>query len=86
VVVNPPPPATPTGLWVMSNAEPGATFCSAGWNAASGATSYDLMEGASVVYSSPNTSYSRDTACYETFQVRACNTGGCSAWSAGVRP
>ncbi len=60
------------------------------WTAVSGATYYELWGSnytnftpQSVWYSGPFTSHSTTTAALPTtyFHVRACNTGGCSAFS-----
>ena len=62
------------------------TSCTAGWNASSGAASYQLRKGpSSTIYDGPNTHYWYKATCNnESYVVRACNAGGCSAWSGAV--
>ena len=87
VTITPPAPQTPTG--VTATASAGAIVVA--WNAASGASSYTIQKNAGGVISTipgvTGTSYSDRSisagASY-TYNVKACNSDGCSANSAGV--
>jgi len=87
VTIAPPAPQMPTG--VMATASGGAIVV--GWNAVSGATSYTIQKNAGGVISTitgvSGTSYSDRSisagASY-TYNVKACNSAGCSANSAGA--
>ncbi|CAM5360668.1 hypothetical protein RLIN73S_02788 [Rhodanobacter lindaniclasticus] len=66
--------------------------CAASWAALTDATSYQLerthpQEGVAIIYNGPNTSSSQLT--YATglvqFRVKACNSAGCSVFSAYQR-
>ena len=56
------------------------------WNASGGATSYQLS-GGGISYSGAATSYQTTMTNPSQYQysVRACNAGGCSAWSVAVK-
>jgi|GEM_PF-3583561 len=79
-------PLPPTGL----TATPAA--CNSGtinlsWNAVTGATSYDLRDGASVIYSSLNTSYPHTglvAGSSHNYSVRVTNASGPSVFSTVV--
>jgi hypothetical protein len=81
------PPATPGSISVPATSS-GSIAVS--WAASSTASSYTLQQrlgsgGWTTVYSGAAISSTRTvtvTGSY-TFQVRACNTGGCSGWKAG---
>jgi len=87
VTIAPPPPQMPTG--VTATASGGAIVV--GWNAVSGATSYTIQKNAGGVISTitgvSGTSYSDRSitagASY-TYNVKACNSAGCSANSSGA--
>ena len=80
-------PAVPTNL-VNTNAT-GDTLSYA-WDLMMGATSYDILRDSTVTSTqTPLTNTSRSTAQLATgtsysFQVRACNAAGCSAYSTAV--
>ena len=77
ITVAPPPPPVPTGLKVTQSG-----YCRAIWNAASGATKYDLkINAGAIVYSGSSTAYVDDFGCATWYAVRACNAYTCSAWS-----
>jgi hypothetical protein len=83
----PPPapakPATPTGLYLISRAETSTTF---GWNASSGATSYEASVDGVVKAAVTGTTATVPTTCgrTSTFSVVAVNSGGKSAPGSGT--
>ena len=87
VTIAPPPPQMPTG--VTATASGGAIVV--GWSAVSGATSYTIQKNAGGVISTISgvggTSYSDRSitaGMSYTYNVKACNSAGCSANSAGA--
>jgi len=87
VTIAAPPPAMPTGLTATAS---GAVIV-VGWNAVSGATSYTIQRTVSGVvtnisgiagtgYVDPNVT----PGARYTYNVKACNSGGCSAISSGA--
>lgn len=74
-------PPVPTGLAITLR---GATECRVQWNASSGATSYNLKGPKFTVYQGSQNSFIYDAQCHTSYSVQACNTTGCSAWSAPV--
>jgi hypothetical protein len=86
VVVSDAPPATPTGLQAL----PGA--CDTGrinvsWNASTGATSYQLRDGSTIIYNGANLSFPHTglvASSTHSYTVRATNSVGSSAYSATV--
>ncbi len=86
VTVTPPIPAVPTGLAVTYNPDTTPSQMNFTWNASGGATSYQLS-GGGISYSGAATSYQTTMTNPSQYQysVRACNAGGCSAWSVAVK-
>jgi FG-GAP repeat len=97
VVVLPPPPATPTVLTVGYSAKQYAFS----WNPTAGAAYYELAEdpdgvgaqpevaiGGSITVASYN--HTLTTLLHQRlnayYRIRACNAGGCSAYSAALTP
>ncbi len=97
VVVLPPPPATPTGLAVAYSAKQ-YVFS---WTPTASATYYELAEdpdgagaqpeaaiGGSIITASYN--HALTTLLHQRlnaqYRLRACNTGGCSAYGAAITP
>jgi hypothetical protein len=86
-----PAPPRPTGLVAISEEN---TFVPTSWNAASGATTYDLRHKraadstwttiAGLTATSRTVEDLTNDVTYD-FQVRAVNSGGASAWSATVQ-
>lgn len=76
-------PPTPTGLEVMQSP---LGKCVVTWQSSSGATSYDLRAYTSIVYSGATASVRLNGTCAGEYSVRACNSGGCSAWSQPAYP
>lgn len=77
-------PPVPTGLAVGS---PTTSSLTVSWSAASGATSYDVYRGGSLVSSPTGTAFVSSGLSASTtysYTVRACNTNGCSAQSSAV--
>ncbi|WP_249474657.1 RHS repeat protein [Luteimonas galliterrae] len=77
------PPAMPASLTGNTDPDPdlpGSRNFYVFWSAVSGATSYELQEGGTTVYSGPLTNYMTSGKGTRTFNVRACNAAGCSAW------
>lgn len=65
--------------------------CNVAWTGAAGAASYELKAFSSsgnTLYNGPSTSVNAQGAsyCASSYVVRACNTSGCSAWSAPPFP
>ncbi len=97
VAVLPPPPATPTGLAVAYSAKQYAFS----WTPTASATYYELAEDPDGVSAQPEAAIGGSiiTASYNhalttllhqrlnaQYRLRACNTGGCSAYSAAITP
>ncbi|TBR39411.1 MULTISPECIES: RHS repeat protein [Dyella] len=83
------PPITPTGLAVTVSGTVDKPVVHLSWNASANATTYNLEEthpqdGVFILYSGPNTSAGMLTYAngQVRFRVQACNSSGCSAWSA----
>ncbi|HKU16168.1 MAG TPA: family 31 carbohydrate-binding protein [Steroidobacteraceae bacterium] len=77
-------PPVPTGLAVGS---PTSSSLTVTWNAASGATSYDVYRAGSIVSSPTGTSFVNSGLSASTtysYTVRACNSTGCSAQTSAV--
>jgi YD repeat-containing protein len=81
------PPASAPSLTVPATSATGSYTVS--WSAVSGATNYTLQQsvnggGWSTAYSGSGTNQSFNLAdgTY-TYQIQACNAGGCGPWSAG---
>jgi hypothetical protein len=72
--------------WLSTRKAPYQVQCSVGWRAVPGATEYQLEPSGAGrrLYTGPNTyvQSSGGTYCASLYIVRACNAGGCSAWSA----
>ena len=83
-----PPAATQIYVaeWLSTRKAPSQVQCSVGWRAVPGATEYQLEPSGAGrrLYTGPNTyvQSSGGTYCASLYIVRACNAGGCSAWSA----
>jgi len=83
-----PPPATSfyIATWLTTRRPPYQVQCEAGWREVPGATEYQLESGGGGerLYTGP---YGYVNArggayCAHSYRVRACNAGGCSAWTA----
>jgi hypothetical protein len=82
------PPATPSfyiATWLTTRRAPYQVWCEAGWHPVATATEYQLETGGGGkrLYTGP-TDYvaaAGNAYCGATVRVRACNAGGCSAWS-----
>jgi len=84
-VVNPPAPATPS-LSVPSSVYPSKGY-TVSWGASTYASRYELYEGGvGTIYSGSATSLARTASGTvgdtDSYQIRACNVTGCSAYSA----
>lgn len=86
-VVVSPPPATPTlwvANWLTTRTAPYQVWCEVGWHSVADATEYELQSyGGKALYKGPKTYVSANGNAYCTYEykIRACNAGGCSAWS-----
>lgn len=79
------PPPVPTGLWGTGTSPLGTkTTYRLGWSASEGAASYELSNASLGCNGTALSCVFTRTGGYVpiTFQVRACNVNGCSAWSA----
>jgi predicted phage tail protein len=56
------------------------------WSAQAGATYYDLKKNTYIEYTGPDTEYTTIGVGVLSYQVRACNSAGCSAYSAAFSP
>ncbi len=86
VTAAPTPPATPTGL-TGTPAACGTGTINLTWNTVSGATTYDLRDGATVIYTGATASYSHTglvAGSSHSYTVRATNAAGSSAYSSAV--
>jgi hypothetical protein len=54
------------------------------WSAVAGADYYELMKDDAVIYSGSFTEFEDYTKPVAAYQVRACNSSGCSAWKGGL--
>ncbi|MFS8436584.1 RHS repeat protein [Xanthomonas campestris pv. campestris] len=87
-----PPPATPvmqTANWLSTRTAPVQVWCEAGWSAVADAVEYQLQSsGGNALYTGPSTyvSANGNAYCAYEYTVRACNAGGCSAWSSPPFP
>lgn len=86
VVLPPAPTQIYLAEWLSTRKAPYQVQCSVGWRAVPGATEYQLEPSGAGrrLYTGPNTyvQSSGGTYCASLYIVRACNAGGCSAWSA----
>ncbi|MEO3678411.1 chitobiase/beta-hexosaminidase C-terminal domain-containing protein [Rheinheimera sp. FR7-31] len=83
------PPAVPGGLSASQNT--GSLSINSSWNAVSGATSYRIRQNVNgswqtEINKGTNLTHSVSVVAGSSYQyqVKACNTGGCSAWSAAT--
>ena len=80
----PQPPAAPT----VTASAAGASSISVGWNAAAGASGYEIeVDGSNLYVTATGTSYVHSglaAGSTHTYRVRAVNAAGASAWSAPV--
>ncbi|MFL9583439.1 hypothetical protein [Stenotrophomonas sp. AB1(2024)] len=84
VTLPPPTPRMVSTKRIQTATPPIRLTCNAQWTAVGGATSYELLrDGSNIAYSGPEVRVTAfgGTYCATTYQVRACNAGGCSAWS-----
>jgi predicted phage tail protein len=85
VAIPPPPPAVPTLTLVSSvpvpDTRPPLFDIELQWSTSAGATYYDLQQSSFIAYTGTDTVYTGTVPGSADFHVRACNTGGCSAWS-----
>jgi len=81
------PPATPSiqlANWLTTRTAPYQVWCEVGWSAVAKATEYQVQSGGgATVYTGPKTyvAANGNAYCKADYKVRACNSGGCSAWS-----
>lgn len=81
------PPATPAiqlANWLTTRTAPYQVWCEVGWSAVANVTEYQVQSGGgATVYTGPKTyvSANGNAYCKADYKVRACNSGGCSAWS-----
>ena len=87
------PPATPVfyhAQWLTTRRPPYQVQCDVGWHPVTSATRYELQGegGGTSLYSGPNAYVSEygGAYCSHSYRVRACNAGGCSAWSSPDYP
>jgi len=86
------PPATPAiqlANWLTTISAPYQVWCEVGWSAVAKATEYQVQSGGgATVYTGSKTyvSANGNAYCKADYKVRACNSGGCSAWSAPNYP
>jgi YD repeat-containing protein len=91
------PPATPVQTATFQPigvVPPISTRFNISWTLVSGATSYESQSSVgNINYTGPGTSYNYTQSggplingVIPQFRVRACNAGGCSAWSAYITP
>lgn len=72
-------PPVPTGLRITLST---SMQCRLTWSPSSGATSYQLKDGAGYVHPvGTSTSFDWDARCTRPYNVRACDASACSAWS-----
>src|SRR3989344_4413985 len=90
VTVTAPIPTTPTGLTTTAViAACGTGRINISWNASSGATSYQLRDGATQIYSGSATSFAHTglaAGSSHSYSVRATNATGSSAYSSPATP
>ncbi|WP_367380706.1 RHS repeat protein [Stenotrophomonas cyclobalanopsidis] len=81
------PPATPSMVStkrIQTARPPIRITCNAQWTAVPNAITYELLrDGNNIAYTGPETrvTAANTNYCATTYQVRACNAGGCSPWS-----
>ncbi len=78
------PPGDNGGFFNASPAACGTGTINLSWNSVSGATSYQLRDGSTQIYSGASTSYSHTgltAGSAHSYTVRATNSNGSSAWS-----
>jgi len=84
VSLPPPAPSMVSTKRIQTARPPIRLTCNAQWTAVEGATSYELLrDGNNIAYTGPavRVTASGGSFCATTYQVRACNAGGCSGWS-----
>jgi hypothetical protein len=71
--------------WLSTTTAPYRIWCDADWTPVATATGYQLETsiGGKHLYTGPKTyvSAAGNAYCGSPIRVRACNAGGCSAWS-----
>ncbi len=80
-------PSTPTGLSATPSGSCGSGIISLSWGSSAGATSYELQDNGSTIYTGISTSFSHTglaAGSSHTYRVRAINGGVFSAWSSDV--
>jgi hypothetical protein len=93
----PPVPTLTTARYAVTQMPPIYTTFTLAWTVSSGATSYELQRiagGSTTIYTGPGVNYQYSNSgggplingTMPKFSVRACNAGGCSAWSPQVTP
>ncbi len=78
------PPGDSGGFFNASPAACGTGTINLSWNSVSGATSYQLRDGSTQIYSGASTSYSHTgltAGSAHSYTVRATNSNGSSGWS-----
>lgn len=82
------PPETPAfyvATWLTTKRAPYQVWCEAGWHPVANATEYHLETdtGGKRLYTGPlaYVAAAGNAYCSAMVRVRACNAGGCSAWS-----
>jgi hypothetical protein len=84
VSLPPPTPRMVSTKRIQTASPPIRLMCNAQWTAVAGAAYYELLrDGSNIAYTGPDIRVSQygGVYCATTYQVRACNAGGCSAWS-----
>lgn len=84
VSLPPPVPSMVSTKRIQTASPPIRLMCNAQWTAVAGAAYYELLrDGSNIAYTGPDIRVSQygGVYCATTYQVRACNAGGCSAWS-----
>jgi hypothetical protein len=82
-----PPPSTSFYIasWLTTKRPPYQVECEVGWHEVPGATEYQLETGGGGIrlYSGPKgyVASPGGAYCAHDYRVRACNAGGCSAWT-----
>ena len=81
------PPDIPTGLAATLSSSCGTGIINISWNTSSGATSYTLRDGSTVIYTGVSTSFIHSglvATSSHNYTVLASNSGGSSAYSSIV--
>lgn len=85
VSLPPPMPTITMANWLSTTTAPYRIWCDADWTPVATATEYQLETsiGGKHLYTGPKTyvSAAGNAYCGSPIRVRACNAGGCSAWS-----